>query len=167
MSSSPPRSAYSPTSDPADSTVYGLTIATELADRGLKVAVVARDLPEDLTSVGFASPWAVSVDCRKPQPAGGALRPGLGVTLGPVGLGSALELALTGRWAEARGVLERQQPCCLCAPWIWDFCRRTGPERLCFIVWATYIVARPVYCAQSPCVGLASSSCLRSGQWPW
>lgn len=41
--------------------VYGLTIATELADRGVKVAVVARDLPEDLTSVGFASPWAVSV----------------------------------------------------------------------------------------------------------
>ncbi|TXT08777.1 hypothetical protein VHUM_02905 [Vanrija humicola] len=38
--------------------VYGLSIATELTNRGLKVAVVARDLPEDLTSTGFASPWA-------------------------------------------------------------------------------------------------------------
>ncbi|TXT07599.1 uncharacterized protein COLE_04523 [Cutaneotrichosporon oleaginosum] len=38
--------------------VYGLTIATELSNRGLKVAVVARDLPEDEYSTGFASPWA-------------------------------------------------------------------------------------------------------------
>ncbi|WOO83412.1 D-amino-acid oxidase [Vanrija pseudolonga] len=38
--------------------VYGLSIATELINRGLKVAIVARDLPEDLTSTGFASPWA-------------------------------------------------------------------------------------------------------------
>jgi hypothetical protein len=38
--------------------VYGLTIATELSNRGLKVAVVARDLPEDEFSTGFCSPWA-------------------------------------------------------------------------------------------------------------
>lgn len=42
--------------------VYGLTIATDLANRGVRVAVVARDLPEDVTSTGFASPWAVSSD---------------------------------------------------------------------------------------------------------
>lgn len=40
-------------------TVYGISIATELANRGLRVAVVARDLPEDDFSTGFASPWAV------------------------------------------------------------------------------------------------------------
>lgn len=28
--------------------------------KGLKVAVVGNDLPEDLDSTGFASPWAVS-----------------------------------------------------------------------------------------------------------
>lgn len=58
--------------------MYGLTIATELADRGLKVAIVARDLPEDLTSVGFASPWAVSIVSQAGQGwgcVGGALRP--------------------------------------------------------------------------------------------
>ncbi|BEJ15340.1 hypothetical protein CspHIS471_0411070 [Cutaneotrichosporon sp. HIS471] len=38
--------------------IYGLSIATELTNRGLKVAIVARDLPEDDFSVGFASPWA-------------------------------------------------------------------------------------------------------------
>jgi 2-polyprenyl-6-methoxyphenol hydroxylase-like FAD-dependent oxidoreductase len=41
--------------------VYGLTIATDLANRGVRVAIVARDLPEDVTSTGFASPWAVSI----------------------------------------------------------------------------------------------------------
>jgi hypothetical protein len=40
--------------------VIGLSIATELSNRGLKVAIVAKDLPEDIHSVGFASPWAVS-----------------------------------------------------------------------------------------------------------
>ncbi|WVF68868.1 hypothetical protein IAT40_003641 [Kwoniella sp. CBS 6097] len=38
--------------------VLGLTIAHELVDRGLKVAVVGRELPEDVESTGFASPWA-------------------------------------------------------------------------------------------------------------
>ncbi|WVF67723.1 hypothetical protein IAT40_002482 [Kwoniella sp. CBS 6097] len=38
--------------------VVGLSIARELHEKGLKVAVVARDLPEDAGSVGFASPWA-------------------------------------------------------------------------------------------------------------
>lgn len=40
--------------------VLGLTIALELTKRGLRVAVVAKDLAEDATSTGFASPWAVS-----------------------------------------------------------------------------------------------------------
>lgn len=39
-------------------TVIGLSIARELDKRGLKVAIVARDLAEDSISVGFASPWA-------------------------------------------------------------------------------------------------------------
>lgn len=39
-------------------TVIGLSIARELHNRGLKVAIVARDLAEDSISVGFASPWA-------------------------------------------------------------------------------------------------------------
>lgn len=38
--------------------VLGLSIATELNRRGVKVAVVARDLPEDVYSSAFASPWA-------------------------------------------------------------------------------------------------------------
>ncbi|OXG14759.1 D-amino-acid oxidase [Cryptococcus neoformans Tu401-1] len=38
--------------------VIGLSIARELDKRGLKVAIVARDLAEDSISVGFASPWA-------------------------------------------------------------------------------------------------------------
>lgn len=41
-------------------TVIGLAIASHLVKRGLRVAVVARDLAEDITSQGFASPWAVS-----------------------------------------------------------------------------------------------------------
>ncbi|WVQ96390.1 hypothetical protein IAU59_003495 [Kwoniella sp. CBS 9459] len=38
--------------------VLGLSIAHELTDKGLKVAVVGKDLPEDVESTGFASPWA-------------------------------------------------------------------------------------------------------------
>ncbi|AAW43426.1 hypothetical protein CNBE0250 [Cryptococcus deneoformans B-3501A] len=38
--------------------VLGLSIANELTLKGLKVAVVGKDLPEDLDSTGFASPWA-------------------------------------------------------------------------------------------------------------
>lgn len=41
--------------------VLGLSIANELILKGLKVAVVGKDLPEDLDSTGFASPWAVSL----------------------------------------------------------------------------------------------------------
>ncbi|WWC90317.1 uncharacterized protein L201_005250 [Kwoniella dendrophila CBS 6074] len=38
--------------------VVGLSIALEVQSRGIKVAVVARDLAEDSDSFGFASPWA-------------------------------------------------------------------------------------------------------------
>jgi len=39
--------------------VIGLTVAHVLTeDPGFKVTIVARDLPEDLTSTAFASPWA-------------------------------------------------------------------------------------------------------------
>ncbi|WVQ66588.1 uncharacterized protein L199_004772 [Kwoniella botswanensis] len=38
--------------------VLGLTIAQELTRKGLKVALVGKDLPEDIHSTGFASPWA-------------------------------------------------------------------------------------------------------------
>jgi D-amino-acid oxidase len=42
--------------------VIGLTIAHVLTeDVGFKVTIVARDMPEDLTSQAFASPWAVSL----------------------------------------------------------------------------------------------------------
>jgi glycine/D-amino acid oxidase-like deaminating enzyme len=40
--------------------VIGLSTAIELNSKGVKVAIVARDLPQDTGSVGFASPWAVS-----------------------------------------------------------------------------------------------------------
>jgi len=40
--------------------VTGLSIGLELARRGYKVGYLARDLPADLQSTGFASPWAVS-----------------------------------------------------------------------------------------------------------
>jgi glycine/D-amino acid oxidase-like deaminating enzyme len=40
--------------------VIGLSVAIELHKKGLGVAIVAKDLPEDTESVGFASPWAVS-----------------------------------------------------------------------------------------------------------
>lgn len=39
--------------------VTGLSIGLELVKRGYKIAVVAKDLPEDDQSPGFASPWAV------------------------------------------------------------------------------------------------------------
>lgn len=42
------------------SSVLGLSIASELVSQGLKVAMAARDLPEDVLSTQFASPWAVS-----------------------------------------------------------------------------------------------------------
>lgn len=42
--------------------VTGLSIALELTKRGYKIAIVAKDLPEDDQSPGFASPWAVSLD---------------------------------------------------------------------------------------------------------
>lgn len=38
--------------------VIGLTSALVLAEAGYFVSIVARDLPEDSTSQGFASPWA-------------------------------------------------------------------------------------------------------------
>lgn len=44
--------------------VLGLSIATELVGKGVRVAIVGRELPEDLDSVGFASPWAVSIASR-------------------------------------------------------------------------------------------------------
>ena len=31
-----------------------------MVEQGYKVALVAKDMPEDAESVGFASPWAVS-----------------------------------------------------------------------------------------------------------
>jgi D-amino-acid oxidase len=40
-------------------TVVGLTTALVLSERGYRVLVVARDLPEDSASQAFASPWAV------------------------------------------------------------------------------------------------------------
>ena len=40
--------------------MIGLSAAIELKRKGLSVVIVAKDLPEDTESVGFASPWAVS-----------------------------------------------------------------------------------------------------------
>lgn len=40
--------------------VTGLSIGLELVKRGYKIAIVAKDMPEDDQSPGFASPWAVS-----------------------------------------------------------------------------------------------------------
>jgi glycine/D-amino acid oxidase-like deaminating enzyme len=40
--------------------VIGLSAGIELRKKGLNVAIIAKDLPEDTESVGFASPWAVS-----------------------------------------------------------------------------------------------------------
>lgn len=52
------------TPPPVDCVIIGagitsLSIATELLDRGYTLGIVAKDLPEDGHSVGFASPWAV------------------------------------------------------------------------------------------------------------
>lgn len=47
--------------------VIGSTTALVLAERGYDVTLVARDLPTDLKSQAFASPWAV----RPPSPAPG------------------------------------------------------------------------------------------------
>lgn len=44
--------------------VIALTIALELTKKNYKVAIVAKDLPSDSLSVGFASPWAVSAKRR-------------------------------------------------------------------------------------------------------
>jgi hypothetical protein len=33
----------------------------ELVEKGVKVAIVGRELPQDLDSAGFASPWAVCI----------------------------------------------------------------------------------------------------------
>ncbi|ODO00531.1 hypothetical protein L198_02850 [Cryptococcus wingfieldii CBS 7118] len=38
--------------------VLGLSVAKELVKKGLRTALVAKDLPEDVQSTGFASPWA-------------------------------------------------------------------------------------------------------------
>lgn len=39
--------------------VIGLSSALDLVEAGYRVAVAAKDLPEDSFSTGFASPWAV------------------------------------------------------------------------------------------------------------
>ena len=43
----------------AEFKVLGLSVAMELVELGVKVAIVGRELPQDLDSAGFASPWAV------------------------------------------------------------------------------------------------------------
>jgi hypothetical protein len=43
----------------AEIKVLGLSVAMELVEKGVKVAIVGRELPQDLDSAGFASPWAV------------------------------------------------------------------------------------------------------------
>jgi 2-polyprenyl-6-methoxyphenol hydroxylase-like FAD-dependent oxidoreductase len=45
----------------ADIKVLGLSVAMELVEKGVKVAIVGRELPQDLDSAGFASPWAVCI----------------------------------------------------------------------------------------------------------
>jgi hypothetical protein len=50
----------------ADCTVLGLSVAIELVEKGVKVAIVGRELPEDLDSTGFASPWAVCTSWKSP-----------------------------------------------------------------------------------------------------
>ena len=54
-----PRSPACPTDADLTFTVQGLSIATELVSRRYRVVILARDLPEDVESSGFASPWAV------------------------------------------------------------------------------------------------------------
>jgi 2-polyprenyl-6-methoxyphenol hydroxylase-like FAD-dependent oxidoreductase len=47
--------------------VIGLTVAHVLTEGDgsilFNITIVARDMPEDLNSQGFASPWAVSCRC--------------------------------------------------------------------------------------------------------
>jgi glutamyl-tRNA reductase len=46
--------------------VIGLTIAHVLSsDDSYKITIVARDMPEDVNSQGFASPWAVCASWAK------------------------------------------------------------------------------------------------------
>ena len=47
--------------------VIGLTTAHVLSTRhpGYKITVVARDLPDDLSSQAWSSPWAVSAAHRR------------------------------------------------------------------------------------------------------
>lgn len=47
--------------------VLGLATADALTSAGLRVAIIARDLPEDLDSAAFASPWAVSTSPPLPH----------------------------------------------------------------------------------------------------
>lgn len=58
----PHRSLYT-----SHSTVLGLTNAFELRERGYKVTLLARDLPQDSFSQTFASPWAVSRSSLHPH----------------------------------------------------------------------------------------------------
>lgn len=48
--------------------VVGLSCAHELASAGYKVKIVARDLPEDLYSAAFSSPWAGANFCPFKDP---------------------------------------------------------------------------------------------------
>jgi 2-polyprenyl-6-methoxyphenol hydroxylase-like FAD-dependent oxidoreductase len=48
----------------ADIKVLGLSVAMELVEKGVKVAIVGRELPQDLDSPGFASPWAVCISSQ-------------------------------------------------------------------------------------------------------
>jgi hypothetical protein len=48
----------------AEIKVLGLSVAMELVEKGVKVAIVGRELPQDLDSAGFASPWAVCISSQ-------------------------------------------------------------------------------------------------------
>lgn len=52
-----------------DASVVGLSAALNLVERGFQPVILARDLPEDLDSISFASPWAVSHVVLLPQAA--------------------------------------------------------------------------------------------------
>lgn len=41
--------------------MLGLTSALELRKKGVRVTILARDLPSDTFSQSFASPWAVRI----------------------------------------------------------------------------------------------------------
>ena len=59
--------------------VIGLTVAHVLSQNArFKITVVARDMPDDLDSQAFASPWAVSPTPLQP-PAEVSLVPGQAV----------------------------------------------------------------------------------------